>query len=902
MSRRHELVFSLNAGGVDPEALARVDLQKMRLAGENPVSNWMSRVLGPMTLRPGSQNLVRISSDAQTRQVRFDRSIGTGYILLLSAGTLRVSSAGAIVQVPNVATVIGSGSWTDVSVAGATATGGATLTFNGTSTASAKLRQAVSVASGDRTLANILRIVVSRGPLLLRVGTTAGGQELIADTSLDDGTHKIAITPGTGVATIYVELRSDDAVTRSVSQIQFEATLLGGAGDLTLPTPWATFADVGRVRHWQSIDVLFCGDGVYQPRRIEHRGTQSWSVVLYKSLRGPWVFGSNRTTMTPGALSGNTTVTASQSTFLAGHVGALLELTQTGKTVQQHFDAVDQVSDYVTIVGVGSGGRQFFRTGVGTAFVGTIVMERSLEPGEPTVWSTYSDSVGAGGTFVDGAATFTRTGVSDGLDNTTAHYRFRVSAYTSGTADMTLEYQSGVQVAVARITGFTSATVVSVETLVNFGNTLSTRSWRIGDWSDVRGWPRTPIIIDSRLNWFRQDTNYGSVPDDYTNFDDGTEGDSAPYTRTVGTAGQDGVLWAMSLDRLVVGARAFEAVIQASELDEPLSTTRYTVRPASRRGSADLEAVAHDDGLFFVQRSGRRIYEMSRVEGRVRSLDISRLNPAAWRPGVVDLAVQQQPETRLYTVLADGTMQVLTYDRDDDVVAVNHFAIAGGLVEDVCVLSETDQDDVHLIVNRSGARYHERLAKEAAQMAVATCSLLDAHKVLTGAVSSITGGTHLASQTVQVWADGARRADVALDGSGVAALGATYARVVYGLNYDATFKSVKLAYAAQLGTALGQTKRVARASAILANSCLDGIRIGRSATDHDPLPDYFNGALRTDSQFVAHYDHELFPVASDWSADERVFIKASSSEGPATVAAIVIDIETRDDGGRSKNG
>src|SRR5690606_15775584 len=124
---------------------------------------------------------------------------------------------------------------------------------------------------------NILRIVVSAGPVYVRIGTTAGGAELMpsqADAELDVGTHKIGVTPG--VATIYIDVSSKDAVTRSVSQIQFESTLIGGAGDLVLPTPWDTMTKIDALRSWNSIDVMFIGDGFGQQRRIEHRGALSW--------------------------------------------------------------------------------------------------------------------------------------------------------------------------------------------------------------------------------------------------------------------------------------------------------------------------------------------------------------------------------------------------------------------------------------------------------------------------------------------------------------------------------------------------------------------------------------------------------------------------------------------------
>lgn len=886
--RKHELLYALNTGGVDPEAISRVDLEKMRLAGEHPVANFLPRVLGPVTLFPGSENLAAIPGSAETRFLKFVRSTSNSYMLLLTPGEMRIMLDGAIQQVPDVSTEIDISSWVDVSTSPATATGGATLTFSGTRTASAKLRQAVTVAVEDQSVENILRVVVSRGVLYLRIGTTAGGTDLVDDARLDTGTHKISVVPG--ASTIYVELRSDEDLTRTVSEIQFEAVLLGGAGDLVIPTPWSTIAAVKDLRTWQSLDVIFAGDGASQPRRIEHRGPLSWGIAVYKTSNGPFTSGSPLISLTPAALSGNTTITASEALFKAGHVGGLLELTQTGKTVTSTLNALGQTSDYVTIIGI-DGGRIFTRTGVGTAFVGTIVLERSFDSPDPLAWTTYA-------TFVDGAATFSTTSVDDDQDNVKIHYRYRVSAYTSGTADMTLVYDSGVQVGRARIVGYTSSTVVSVETLVSFGNTSSTRSWRKGDWSDADGWPRTPIIHDGRLHWFQDDTDYASKPDDYTYFDDELEGDSGPITRSVGTGGDEGVTWALSQGRLIVGTPAFEAAIAANDIDQPLTPTAYTVRKISRRGSADVQAVEHDDGFFFLQRSLRRVYEVGMAEGRFKSRDISRLNPAAFRAGVTEMAVQQQPDTRLYCVLTDGSLVIVTHERDDEVAAITTRTITGGLVEDVEVLPNTSQDDVYLIVNRGGTRYIERFAAEALQTSVSTCTLLDGHKVLTGSISGITGATHFANSTVQVWADGVRRSDVAINGSGIGTLGATYSRVVYGKSYNAVFKTSKLAFAAALGSALSQAKIVHGASVILANSCMDGILIGRDASNTDPLPAIIDGAARTTGQMFTHYDSDIFPINSTWDADARLYISVNSAYGPVTIQAVALDIETRDGAGK----
>lgn len=884
--RRHELVYSLNAGAVDPKALTRVDLEKSRLAGEHPIDNMLPEVLGPLGLRPGSESLFRIPGDAEVRQRRFQHRVGTGYVLLFTASTMRVSLNGVIQQVPSVATAIATGSWTDQSSGSATATGGATLTLNATLTAYARLRQSVSVASGDQAKVNILRVVVTAGPVFLRIGTSAGSANLMpngVDAELDVGTHKIGVTPGAG--TIYIDVTARDAVTRTVSEIQFESTLIGGTGDLTLPTPWSTMASIDALRSHQSIDVMFIGDGISQQRKIEHRGPLSWGIALYRTADGPFIQGDSKITLTPAAVSGNTTLTASEPFFLAGHAGAVIETTQAGKTVSATFDGPDLTTDYITVVGVGAG-RVFRRIAVDSSFDGTFIIERSFEPSDPSIWSTYA-------TYTSGTS-FNATD-NDNQDNLTVHYRFRVTAYTSGSVDVTLKYSAGVSIGRSRITSVGSATSVNVEVLQRLGNTTATRQWRISDWSDARGWPRVPVIHDGRMHWFRGDRDYASLPDDYASYNDRTIGDGAPFVRSVGSGGEDGVLWALSEARLLTGTSAFEAVIAASEFDGPLTPTDYTVRKPSRRGCADVQAIPHDDGIFFVQRSRKKLYEIAMgTSGRFASTNISRLNPEAFRSGIKRIAVQQQPDTRCYCYMDDGSVTVMTWEREDKVAAITSISIAGGAIEDIVTMPMTDQDDIYLIVNRGGKRYQERLAKEDQQWDVATCALLDGHKVLTGSISQITGADRFANETVQVWADGRRRPDVALNGSGVGSLGATYSRVVYGKRYYGRYKSVKLAYAAQLGTAVGQTKIVRGAGLILANSCLDGIQIGPDETTTEGMPDIVDGAERTPNQFFEHYDKDIFPINSDWTPDARLFVRVDSAEGPCTLAGIVLDIETRD--------
>ena len=903
MARRQELVFALNAGGVDKEALGRVDLERTRLTGEHPVSNWMPRVLGSASIRPGLESLDSLSTT--TRCVPFVRDSDTTALLAFSNLSVTIfDKTGSPVQVANASTAItnpnftsGSGGWSDVSETGDGTDGTATLgVSNSVSMLSTRWRaaaveQSVSVSGGDQSTAHTLRIVVTRGPVFFRVGSTSGAENIVTEVKLLTGTHKLTFTPN--AATIYIRFRSEDTVVRVIRSCQFEHTALGGAGDLTLTTPWTT-ADLPYLAWDQSADVLFMSDGTHQPRRIERRGEKSWSIVTYQSRNGPYQAPStDKITLTPSAYSGNGTLTSNLPYFKSSHVGTLFEVTHNEQHVIDQLIANNQTTEHVTVNGLWTATASFndrnfgytidFSTGT---FIGTIALERSTDP-DASVWSEFTSHAHGGGNV--------STIENDEQSNLTCHYRFRVTAYTSGYANVTITYLNGAKVGQLRITEYSSSTSVNYETIVSPGGVGPTRAWRGPYWSNDLGWPRVPCFRDDRLHWFMGDRDFASIVDDYDNYDDSVEGDSGPIIRTVGSGAAEGVRWAVDADRFIVGTSGFAASIQASDLGEVVTPTSYTVRTGPTLGASFVLPAQVDDILVMTDRSRTRLYDLYVPEGstKLRSTHLSRLNTKAVRAGVKAMAVQRKPDTRIYIVLDDGACIVLTYERDEKVVAFTTITTPSGLFEDVCVLPDSDQDDVYFVVNRDGTRYLERLAPEADQESVDTCTLLDAFKVLTGSISSITGASHLNGKTVAVWADGARIADKTIS-AGTAELWATYSRVVYGLSYDAEFLSAKLAYAAQLGTAVGQIKSVHKVGLLLSNSCLDGIRVGRNSTYTDPMPDIIDGAERTPYQFFTQYDREPLPIASDWEVDGRFYVKATSADGPVTLLGVVLDVETRD--------
>lgn len=931
MAKSNEFLFGLNAGGVDREALSRVDLEKLRLAGEHPVRNWWPRVLGPMGIRPGMIHVAPLS--ARTRLVPFVRDSSTTALLAFQDQALLIYQDDAQVPIvtssstianPTFSSALSSGfttGWKDDSETGAGTVGvasvsGGVLTLTATPYRSASVQQSVAIAGGDQAKAHTVRIVVTRGPVYVRMGTAQDAEDLLTETRLTTGVHKLTVTPG--AAALWIKIRSEDAaVARIVTQCQFEHTILGGAGVLSFVTPW-TEARLPYLSWDQSADVMFIADGVAQPRRLERRGPASWSLVIYQTRAGPLTTPTtDKLRLTPSARTGNGTLTSSLPYFKPSHIGTLFELTHNEVTISAELTGINQVSDYVTVRGLYNATLSFPDRNVTLdidvttgSFVGTITWERSVDP-DAAVWSKA----------VDYTTDQVGLNYNDQQSNILVHYRFRVTGYTSGYVTVSARYKAGTKTGLARVTTYSSSTSVGYEVVKALGDTTAAVSWRGPTWSDDLGWPRVPRLFDGRLWWFRGDTAYGSIVDDYDHYDDTREGDSAPVIRSIGSGPAEGARWALDMQRLIVGTSGFEASIRSSSFDEPITPTAFTVRNASTLGVSYVPAAKVDRGAVFVQRAGRRLYELKFASetNDYTSEDISRLVPNAFSAGIVDMAVQRQPDTRIHLVLSDGDCVTLTYERDDKVIA--YTSIWTGLysssdsqpdwgaldpfsereplpakIESVAVLPGETSDRVYFAVNRGAGnvRALEKLADERDQVSTATCTLLDSATVLTGPVSAISGATRFAGHPVHVYADGAYVGQVTIDGSGNATLPATYTRVVYGRRYWADFKSVKLAYAAQLGTAIGQEKIVKRVGLVLSNSVLDGLSVGKDAGNLHALPPIIDGAARTAGQFFTHFDHPSMAVSGAWNTDSRIHIRADSAAGPVTVQGIMIEVETRE--------
>lgn len=768
----------------------------------------------------------------------------------------------------------------------------------------ARVRQAVTCDTGNHGLEHTLAIGVTRGPVQMRVGSSPGNDDYVRDTELRTGEHRIAFTPQSD---FYVQFYSDKPVDRIVGSLA-----LADTGTMLLASPWAA-ADIEDLRWQQSADVLFlaCG-GAYKQQRIERRGTgRSWSIVDYDSDDGP--FNSARTVdgvrLKVAATFGNTTMTASQPFFSPDHVGALFRLFTDTYSWAFPLGYGGAFTDPIRISGVtgASAGdvndRAFSYTVSGT-WSGVLTAMSSTDDELDGPYAATKRSGSDTGTTIESNATFNMTDRSDNaLKNNLIEFfkvGFKAGDWTSGAATVTYSYKGAGATGIVRVTDYVSETEVEVEVLKSPSTTDYTDNWREGQWSGSAGYPSEVTLFEGRLWWHGQALTWGSVSDDYHSFDLDVEGDATPIIRSLGEGPVDDIVFSTGLHRLVIGTAGGIIAFRSTSFDEPLTADNMSAKQTSSQGAARLKAVKAENRAIYVHRATNRLFEMyyDIDSNDYVSRELTILNPDILSAGVVDIAIQRQPDTRIHCVLGDGTVAILTYEPSEELVCWSTVE-TDGLVEKVVVLPGVDEDQVYYHVRRDingvTKRFLEKWAMESETLGGKVCKLADSFVLTTDTGTVLTGLDHLEGETVTLWRDGKDRGTFVVSGGSITDTGTPLGDTgVVGLAYVADYKSTKLAYAAQGGTALLQPKRVNEIGFILASTHHKGLKYGADTGNLDDLPDMIDEGAKSDTgSILSVYDDKAFPFNGNWDTDSRIHLRAASPR-PCTVAAAVVQIQTND--------
>lgn len=430
-------------------------------------------------------------------------------------------------------------------------------------------------------------------------------------------------------------------------------TTYGSAGTAarvyTIATTYET-AKIFDIQFAQSADVLYLAHPSYPPKKISRTAHTTWTIEDVVYTDGPYQDENlTTTTLTPNATTGSAkTITASAVTGINGGAG---------------FAATD-VGRLISI------GHQAAAWAASTSYAVGVVKRNSGNVYECIKAGT---SAGSGGPSGEG---------DEIVDNNVTWKFLR---------------DGGIQWGYATVTGFTNTTVVVVTVNATFGGTSGETKWRLGAWSGTSGYPAAVAFYEQRLFWAgsteQPQTLWGSKSGDYENHTPGTLDDD-PVIYTLATDQVNAVRWLSPGKVMAVGTVGGEFVISGSTTADPLTPTNVRVVREGTRGSHTHKPVRVDNTVIFIQRQQRKLREFTYAfeSDSYQSPDLTILSPQVAKGGISEIAYQQEPNTTIWGVKADGQLVGLTYLRDQQVIAWHRHKIGG--VSSACTITVSDYENI----------------------------------------------------------------------------------------------------------------------------------------------------------------------------------------------------------------
>lgn len=376
----------------------------------------------------------------------------------------------------------------------------------------------------------------------------------------------------------------------------------------------------------------------------------------------------------------------------------------------------------------------------------------------------------------------------------------------------------------AKITERTSTTVVKAKLQSEpLANTDALLKWRLGYWSDTTGWPTCGLLFDDCL-WLGGSRD---APDVVVKSMTGAYEKFSPTDPTGEVLEESGVavrlnarqlgsiMWMENDEKvLLVGTLNGEWVI-GPQKEGAISARNIKARQATRRGSADMDAVKVDAQVLYVQRARRTVREFTYAfeKDRYTAPSMSQFASHLGVPRFAEMDYAAEPYSIVWVRRDDGTLAGLTYNREEGVIGW-HLHDVGGVIESMCVIPAKDQMQdvlwlaVRRTVNGQTRRYIERLMPfwdfefTMDDAFYVDCGLrYDGDPIVT-----VYGLSHVEGEDVVGLVDGVPFGPLPVE-AGAVTLPHEGSHIVVGLPFESVAETARIEAGAGDGTAQGKTKR-----------------------------------------------------------------------------------------------
>ena len=581
MARISSIITNFRAGALSPRLFGRIDLAKYN-EGAETLSNMLVFPQGGITRRPGAYYAGASKDGGKVRLMNFEFSDEQAYVLEFGANYIRIFKDGGIV--------------TEAAK---------------TITAITKANPAV-VTANSHGYSNGDRVMISG---------------VVGMTQVNNVEFTVA-----GVTTNTFQLSG-------VNSSAYTTYSSGGtSGKIVEITTTYSVTEIFELNHAQSADVLYLAHKNHEPakltRTVAHTG---WTLADIEFYNGAYLDENiTTTTLYVSAESGSVTVTASASTFEAGHIGSVWRLREIIEAAHPEWETN---TTYAQNDEVRFGGNVYRNTTAGNTNGGKL----------PPVHTDGDEAYGS------------------------ITWKF----LHSGTGSMVI----------TAVASATSATA-TVQTKSGFlpqafvGSGGASTRWSEGAFSGVRGFPRAVAFYEERL-YFAGTTHqpqsvFGSVSADFENHSPGTNDDDA-VSFTIASDQVNVIKHMLPARFLQILTTSSEFTLSGGSGTQPVTPTNVNVLRETTFGISDIRPLRAGNSTIMLQKGQEKVKEITfdlDTDGLL-GIDLSILADNIPRGGLTDMVWQQEPELLLWFVHTDGRLIGLTYDRANGAVGWHEHTIGG---------------------------------------------------------------------------------------------------------------------------------------------------------------------------------------------------------------------------------
>ncbi len=788
MAKNNKLQYSFVSGLISPRVYGRIDLPQY-MTSLRSCNNFIVSPFGAAVRRSGTYYITGLEDQAkQSRLIPFKYSNQQTYILEFADHAIRFyKDQGIILQsrgITNGTFASGITGWTNNS------TGTGTIAYDGTNHRldlkgsggnPAKATWSVLENYGIGTYTVTTDVVTNS--VTYSVGTTSGAADIKTGT-LTTGTGKTFTFNSSVNQDVYISFSA--SATAAIDNVSISNSIY------KIDSPYAE-GDLPTLAYDQTFDTLYLAHPSYAPYKLIRHGHDDWTLQLVAFNEPAWAdLNGSAVTLATSGVTGSVTITASSGIFVSTDVGRYIRMNNTVSSALDNTYPGTASQIYFTI--------PFF-------------------PNDAANTTAYKiDATGVKTQLVYNAG-------APGAGEFTVIAGQVKTGSTLGTTDLILIAQKSSgsnQWGYGLITAYTSATQVTVTTVLDFSGLNATTNWRLSAWGATTGYPSLVTIYNQRL-WFANSSSFpstiwGSNTADFESYRPdnlaltGTVIDSSAIVLNINTAA---IKWLKGLKVLLAGCSdgVFEITSPSGGVS-PLSV--IVQKDMNTNCSATLPALTSDQ-VIFVESLGQKIYACKyyfQYSGFYPNEITKYYDNVAGNSTVVEMAYTEAPSRLLWTRREDGGLWSCTYLLEDQTTGWAQHTLGGEdvFVESIATIPGATYSELWMIVRRTinggTKRFVEVLQKEYNDSGQANAFFVDAGATYDGVpVSTITNLGYLEGQTVSILGDGAAQNDKVVT-SGEVHLDTPVSHANVGLPYTSYIETPYIEGGSAIGTSQIQMSRI----------------------------------------------------------------------------------------------